>query len=130
MMQKHFVTFYSPGTFVSETTKKPIETWDVDLAVAMMTDIEERYDARPYGFRFSTFARSDEDLDSKEVAASPMHYVGGKVETIDEVRQRRDPSERILLSNMECNGWSRVWSTTHGWKWTQPLRDEDVVVAA
>jgi len=26
-IQKHFVTFYSPGTFVAETTEKPIKSW-------------------------------------------------------------------------------------------------------
>lgn len=38
-MEQHFVTFYSPGTFVAETTAKPVESWDVDLAVAMSSDI-------------------------------------------------------------------------------------------
>ena len=27
-MKAHFVTFYSPGTFVSETTERPIARWD------------------------------------------------------------------------------------------------------
>ena len=56
-MKAHFVTFYSPGTFVAETTTKPIPSWDVDLAVAMASDIRERHGALAYGFRFSTRAR-------------------------------------------------------------------------
>lgn len=129
-MEAHFVTFYSPGTFVAETTRKPIDSWDVDLAVAMLTDIVERHDARPYGFQFSTRGRGPDDLDSKEIRKSAMHYVGGKVETIDDVCQRGDPTETVLLGNMECNGWQRIWTSTHGWKWTQPLRDDDIVIAA
>lgn len=27
-MRKHQVTFYSPGTFVSESSTQPIESWD------------------------------------------------------------------------------------------------------
>ena len=129
-MKAHFVTFYSPGTMVAETTTKPIPSWDVDLAVAMSSDIQERHAARPYGFRFSTRGRNDDELDSKEIAKSPLYYIGGKVETIDDVRRRGDPNERILLSNMECNGWDRIWSSTQGWKWTQPLRADDLVIEA
>ena len=35
-MKKHFVTFLSPGTFVSETTTKPIASWSVEKAKAMV----------------------------------------------------------------------------------------------
>ena len=48
-MEKHFVTFYSPGTFAAETSRKPIESWDVDKAVAMSKEIKERHGALPYG---------------------------------------------------------------------------------
>ena len=36
--QKHYVTFYSPGSFVSESTGKEIDAWSVDLAVRMAKD--------------------------------------------------------------------------------------------
>jgi hypothetical protein len=129
-MQQHFVTFYSPGTFVAEETTKPIDSWSVDDAVAMAALITERYNAKPYGFRFTTRGREAGDLDSKQIAASPMHYIGGKIETIEEVFLRNDPSESILRSNMECNGYKRIWTSTQGWRWTQPLQDDDVVLAA
>jgi hypothetical protein len=127
-MQAHFVTFFSPGTFVAETTTKPIPSWDVDLAVAMSADIQERHAARPYGFRFITRAREDNELDSKQVASSPMYYIGGKVETLAEIEGRNDPNERILRSNMQNNDWDRVWRSTEGWQWTQPLGADDVVI--
>lgn len=34
-MEKHFVTFYSPGTFVAESSEQPIASWDTDAAVVM-----------------------------------------------------------------------------------------------
>jgi hypothetical protein len=129
-MQQHFVTFYSPGTFVAEQTTKPIETWNAEEAVAMAAQIKERYNATPYGFRFSTRGREATDLDSREVAHSPMHYIGGKVETIEEVFARNDPKENILRSNMDINGYKRIWTSTEGWRWTQPLQEDDVVLAA
>ena len=80
-MQKHFVTFYSPGTFVDESTTKPIDSWDVERAKEMARSIIERYEASPFGFRFTTRERADDELDSRVAKTSPMYYLGGTVET-------------------------------------------------
>lgn len=128
-MIRHFVTFYSPGTFFAEQTEKPIESWDVDTAKAMAEKITERHNAKPYGFRFSTRSRGPNDLDSKVTKTSGMHYLHGKIETLAEIKARRNPDDRILISNMEMNGWDRVITSTKGWRWSQPFTAEDVLVA-
>lgn len=46
------VTFYSPGTFVSETSDVPIDSWDIEKAKELARGIKERHNATPYGFRF------------------------------------------------------------------------------
>jgi len=51
-MKKHFVTFCSPGSFVSEETTKPIESWDTEKAIILSKEITERYNSKPYGFYF------------------------------------------------------------------------------
>lgn len=127
-MEQHFVIFYSPGTFMAEQTTKPIESWDTDQAVEMASEIVERYSARPYGFQFITRSRNDDDLDSKVTDRSPMYFLGGEVETIEEIRDRANPDETILLSNMECNGWDRIVVNKNSWRWTQPLNEGDVVL--
>jgi len=127
-MVRHFVTFCSPGTFVAEQTEKPIDSWDVETAKVMAAAITERHNAKPYGFRFSTRTRGPDDLDSKVAATSGMHYLHGKIETLAEIKARRNPDERILISNMEGNGWDRVITSTKGWRWTQPFMSEDVLV--
>ena len=129
-MQQHFVTFYSPGTIVAEATTKPIAAWDVDDALGIAALITERHGAKPYGFRFTTRGRTADELDSKVIATGPMHYIGGKVETLAEVEARNDPREETLRWNMRTNGYDRIWSTTSGWRWTQPLSAEDIVVFA
>ena len=53
-MQKHYVTFISPGTFVSESTTKEVDSWDVKTAFEMSKTISERYNATPYAFSFFT----------------------------------------------------------------------------
>lgn len=128
MKQQHFVTFYSPGTFVAETTTKPIDAWDIEAAKEMAHEITERYGATPYGFRFSTRSRGDADLDSKVTATSGVYYLGGKIETLADLKKRADLNERILRSNMEGNGWDRIVVNENSYRWTQPLQDDDVVL--
>lgn len=127
-MDKHFVTFYSPGTFMAEDSTLPIESWDVAEAVRMSRSIKERYGAVPYGFQFSTRSRSDADLDSRQSARSGTYYLGGRIETVADVEARNDPRERILLANMRCNGWDRIVVNDNSWRWTMPLRDGDTVL--
>jgi hypothetical protein len=127
-MQQHFVTFYSPGTFVAEETCKPIEAWDIEAAKKMAHEITERYGATPYGFQFSTRSRGDADLDSKQSAASPFYHLGGKVETLAEVEARNDPNETILRSNMRCNDIDKVVVNDNSYRSVKPLGKTDVVL--
>ena len=127
-MKQNFVEFYSPGTFVAETTTKPIDEWDIDKALEMAEAITERYGAKPYGFRFILRSRKDDELDSKITMKSGMHYINCEVLTIDQIKSKNDPKDRILIQNMECNGWDRIVTTKTGWKWTQPLEKDDVVI--
>lgn len=127
-MKKHFVTFFSPGTFVAEETTKEINSWDVQKAIDMSGTILERYNTLPYGFQFSTRERGENDFDSKETSRSPMYYLGGEILTIDAVRNQRNPDNDILIFNMECNHWDRVIVNTNSYRWVQPLRDGDIVL--
>ena len=127
-MQQHFVTFLSPGTFVSEQTEKPIEAWDVDTAVAMARDIKERHGARPYGFVFTTRGRTDADLDSREIARSNLYYLGGRIETREEVEARNDPKEEVLRANMRMNDVEKVIVNENSWRFTAALRPADVIL--
>lgn len=127
-VSQHFVTFYSPGTFVAEMSEKPIDAWDTDAALRMAGEVTERYNARPYGFRFTTRGRTADELDSRVIAQSPMYFFGVKVETLEEVEARDDPKEHILRQNMRCNGFDRIIRTTAGWAWTQPLGADDIVL--
>jgi len=127
-MKKHFVTFLSPGTFCAEQTTQPIEEWNVDEAVARARNIVERHAATPYGFQFSTRERTDDDLDSKVTETSGVYYLGGEIQTLEQIKAKGDPADSILISNMECNGWDRVVINTNSWRWTQPLNDGDIVL--
>ena len=127
-MQAHFVTYYSPGTFVPEETTRKIASWNVDDAVKGAFEIVERYGSRPFGFQFTTRGRSEADLDSKETDRSPMYYLGGVVRTADEVLAGTAPDEYILRANVEGSSIKRVLVNTNSWKFTTELKDDDVVL--
>jgi len=127
-MKVHFVRFFSPGTIVAETTELPIDSWDVEKAKEMARGIVERHGATPYGFMFLTRSREEKDLDSHVSERSPIYYLGGKVETLAEVKARATKDDRILVTNMECNGYDRVITNTNSWRFTGPLQPGDVVL--
>ena len=126
-MKKRFVTFFSPGTFVAEQTTKCIASWDVEHALKLLPEIEERYGAKPYGFQFYTMRRGLRDFEPKEIDRSGTYYVGCRVQTLEDV-EAEGPATRILAQNMRMNNWDSVVTTMEGWKWTQPLREKDVVL--
>ena len=128
MMRQEFVEFFSPGSFTSEVTRKPIDARSVDLACRMATEITERHGATPYGFRFVARERADDELDAKDVDRGPMHYLGGEVETLEQVKARATDKDRILIANMEGNGYDRVITNRNSWMITLPLRADDVVL--
>lgn len=127
-MEKHFVEFFSPGTFVSEVTQRPIDSWNADVAIQLARGITERYGATPYGFQFITRSREDSDLDSRVTKRSGTYYLGGTVETLEQVKDRATEADRILVSNMEGNGMKRIITNTNSWKFTGELKDDDVVL--
>ena len=113
---------------MAEETIKEIDSWDVEKAIAMAKDITERYGARPYGFQFITRERKACDLDSKITKTSGMYYINGIVETLEEIKAKNDPSNRILISNMENNHWDRVVTTHTPWRWTMVFNENDHIV--
>lgn len=127
-MEQHYVEFYSPGTFFQESTRKDIDSWDVQKALGMANDIIERHNARPYAFRFLTRSRGPDDLDAKQTAMSNLYFFGCDVETYHDVERRNDPADETLLRNMKYNNIARIAVARKGWKTAIPIGDKDVVL--
>lgn len=128
-MEQHFVEFLSPGTFFSESSEKQIDSWDVKKAKKFAKNITERYGAKPYGFRFKTRSRTDADLDSKVTAVSGMYYLGGDILSYDDVKNRNDPKDDILLSNMRNNRYKFIIENRNSYLFTGAFDpDKDKVV--
>lgn len=127
-MKKHFVNFCSPGTFVSEVSSLEVESWDVKKAQEMAKTIKERHGATPYGFYFTTKSRTTKELDSKQTDKSNMYYLGGEVLTLEDVKARNDSKDKILISNMKNNGYSKIIVNRNSWEFTAPLSESDVIL--
>jgi hypothetical protein len=127
-MKKHFVTFHSPGTFLPESTTKEIDSWNVQDAAEMAHDIVERHGATPFCFSFSTRERNSDDWDHKETETSGRYYLGGEIQTLEQIKAKNDPQDSILISNMENNNISKVVVNSNSYKSTHELRDGDTVL--
>jgi|GEM_PF-2070663 len=135
--RRDFVTYLSPGTFVSETSTLPIPSWDTMLATSMAKRVVERYGARPYGFRFETRIIVDNVPDGeggeltvmpKTVKRSGIYFLGGHLNTIDDVIARNAESERILRENMVANGYWIVCVNHNSYRSVLPFEEADRIV--
>jgi hypothetical protein len=127
-MEKHYVTFLSPGTFLAEKTTKEIDSWDIEKAKILYMSITERYEATPYGFYFTTRERKKTDFDSREIKRSGIHFINCQVLTLEEIEENNDPEDKILIANMKANGYGEAAISTKGWKWAQPLKKGDMIL--
>lgn len=119
---KHFVTFYSPGSFCADT-------WTEDVCDVSPDKI--KFPDRAYYF---TMHKQEDVVDGATVYKGESKQVGpryyhpdSKVETLEQVRINPKAS-KTLIENMEYNRWEKiVWSR---WgNWPQPFDDaKDVVL--
>jgi len=105
-----------------------IDSWDPAKAMEMAHLIKERHGATPYGFRFYERSRNDDELDSRVTNTSVFYWLGGKVETLEEVEKRNDPSEKILRINMRCNNYKKIITNDNSWRHTQALGEDDIIL--
>lgn len=129
-MIKHYVTFYSPGTFMPEETTKEIESWDIKKAKDMANNIVERYNSRPYGFMFTTRSRGTKDFDSKKSDESKFYFLpGGTLYTGEEFCKKfTDKEHEIARFNIKTNGINKIYVIDTPFRSTLPVDDKYHVV--
>lgn len=57
-----------------------------------------------------------------------MYYLGGEVFTLEQIKQKNDTQDRILISNMENNKWEKIIVNTNSYKVTRPLEKDDIIL--
>ncbi len=121
---EHYAQFYFPGMIVADTSNKKVESRDPYKVVIpkgaycfrlfsrdVVIDGKKRYEGENYDYT-GMFYRSD-----------------AVVMSLKEVKAHK-PEERILISNMEGNGWNRIIFSKFGDRlgWPQPFEDGDTVL--
>ena len=120
-MLKHYVEYLYPGILFSETSVKEVAERDVKAV-----DISDGC----FGFRF--FDRTVTVIDGETLTGdrknvSGWYYQGEKM-TLEQVKATHgsDHNYRMLISNMENNGYGTVVKTKFGQ--FMPLNDNDTVL--
>lgn len=129
---KHYATFYSPGTFMPESSTVEFPSIDLKAIAKKAEGISERYGAKPFGFRVETqeYEKIEKDgkvfkTDTKTTFSSGMYYLTGRVLTLKDVPDTEENS--ILRSNMESNKKVCV-ENTNSYRHTTFFNKEDKII--
>lgn len=113
MTIEHWVKYFEPGTLFREESSLKLASRSEQEAMA-------RYPKNAYGFQFYDVEVLSGTLENGEpiskrtiVNKSPMYYPGARVLNEEDITALKG-DHGILLSNMCCNGWSRVALTPMG----------------
>jgi len=117
-----YIEFYFPGVPSDKTSVKEVKSRDSkDVSVP----------DGAFGFRFFDLMSTNEGgvkMVSDKLNISPMHYYGGRITTLDEVR-RVMLDAYTLISNMEDNRYARyariIQCRTGNFK---PFEDGDIYI--
>lgn len=115
-----YVRFLSPGSFCANEWTEPVESVDPSVVVwpenAYAFTIHERVD----------MLDGPETFKGEAKQVGPVYYhPDSKVLTQADVAAKGDPRDRILVQNMECNGWPAIIYSRWG-NWPQPYEAEKV----
>jgi len=119
MRRRTYIEFFLPGLVLSDTDA--IEVTPKTLA---NLPVPKNAFAFCYYHILETEAPDGTVLKSDRLGVSGRYYIGGRVLTLADVKQEM-PGERILIDNMEGNGWDRVIQTPLGN--FQPFLSQDMI---
>lgn len=123
-MKQHYIEWLMPGSFLSETYSEKVQRAGF---------VPEKIPDRVFGYRH--YSRTEMISNGEHLVGSPSErtgttYFGEELDMagVIALNEKFDGNYRILISNMENNGWTRVVRTRFGQFF--PLEDGDNVKAA
>lgn len=121
--KKTFVEYFFPGIIVSESSRQECSRRDKKKWAREIPEGAYRFCF--YDVNYMEDAKTGEILKSKQSNKSKSYYVDGVVMDKESV-EKNIPDSRILLANMNANGWDLVIKTRRGN--VQPFTDDCEVV--
>ena len=120
---KTYVEFLYPGIIVSESSSKEVQSRDISTI---------EIPGGAFALKFYDIEYNEVKIDGKVLKDEPKRcretgwqYLGGEVLTLADV-EKKMPSERILISNMEWNKIKKVVKTKFGQ--CMPMEKGDCVI--
>ena len=114
MTVEHWVEYRFPGTLFSETSTKQLN--GPDLA----SEAHKNFPRNAFGFQlFDVRVRKGKLEDGEKITQrdrinkDTMYFPGGKVYSVNDIKALSG-DHRVLISNMEGNGWTHVVKTCQG----------------
>jgi hypothetical protein len=123
-VRRTYVEFLYPGMLFGESSTQEVNTRDLSKV---------KVPKNTFGFKFFDILSVVVDADGKKVPltsertnVSPVHYYGGKIYTVAELK-REFPNDDILIGNIEGNGYKKaIRCRTGDWR---PFKETDILVS-
>ena len=122
MRRRTYIEFILPGLVLSD-----IDAIEVTPDRLAALQVPSKAFAFRYYYILETESPGGAALKSDRLGVSGRYYIGGRVMSLADVK-REMPDERILIDNMEGNGWGYVIKTRLGN--FQPFFPQDQVCGA
>lgn len=107
---------------IADVDKEQISSWDIPMSIKRA----EALYPHPYAFYFTYETSDTESLGGSIVKSkSGTYYINGKIKTLAEIKAEY-PEERILIDNLEMNGYDKAVKTCCG-AWEIAYDDDSVV---
>ena len=126
----YLVTFYSPGTFFSETSSIRLDELDINKILKKAKGTSERYNAKPYGYTWKQireFFIGKEKLEKEEVLDESKGYIfitGNVIFSKD----LTNPDENIFKSNLESNAGGVGIQNFNSYKFSYFFDKNDIII--
>ena len=129
------VTFYSPGTFFSESNSAKFESLDFLEICKKAKEIKQRYGASPYGFIWEKIEElvNVPKVEGFEIKATPKVLDKSKgtvfiTGTVIYSKDLNDREDSILRSNLESNNDGVGVINTNSYKFHSGFGEDDSII--
>lgn len=131
----YLVTYYSPGSFVSETSSARFKNFNLASFVKRAKSISERHGSKPYGF---TVEEKEEpvsmpvvegfkvEVEPNTLSSSGTYYITGNLIFYDDIKNNKEKA--ILASNLYNNSLGIGIENCNSWKFTGDFERNDFIV--
>ncbi|MBB6487942.1 hypothetical protein [Rhizobium lusitanum] len=123
-MNNEFAVFAFAGNFSSTERRVAIQSRNVEYAEGIAQQMTIECGFQPVAFRFETMS-DDGSIQNR----SGWFYLGGTVETLQDITGKNEPGDSRLIHFLEESGLNKIVTNNCPYLVRFPLRDQDQVLS-